>query len=198
MTKRNLVLMLAGSLALGYLAIMVIGNSIVEAQGRGDTPVVLIGGSVTLGERSSDANQNWQPITAQKAYYAPAGTSIDTIVIKNNPDDGSTDRLSIPVAGVPWEIDLFTTEVTGIAVKIQPDSTTPTNIDATAVSGTLCLRNKDLYYSHAVCPAGGGPPPQGADHFANVTIKINNVAIGTLNCVNYAGAPNKCRIVLKT
>jgi hypothetical protein len=206
-TVRNLVLMLAGSLALGYLAITVIGNPIVAAQvGRripADTPVVLLGGSVKLEEHSFPV-QNWQPgPLPTRYYYAPAGKSIATIVVKNNPGDGDgaglTDRLSIPVRGASWEIDLVTDEAHGIAVKIQPDSTTPTNIDATAVSGALCFDsgNKRLNYSHSVCSADGISSP-GTDTFTNVIVKINNVSIATLNCVNYDGTlPNKCKIVLR-
>jgi len=203
-TVRNFVLMLAGGLALGYLAIMVIGNPIVAAQLiPNDTPVVLLGGSVTLGEHSSVASQNWQSVTPQTEYAAPAGSPIATIVVKNNPSDvdgdGSTDRLRIPVpAGASWEIDLATAEVFGIAVKIQPDSTTPTNIDATAITGALCIDSgqKNLSYSHSSC---NGPTPVGIDTFTGVTVKINNVSIGTLTCVNADGTlPNKCKIVLKT
>jgi hypothetical protein len=84
-TVRNLVLMLAGSLALGYLAITVIGNPIVAAQvGRripADTPVVLLGGSVKLEEHSFPV-QNWQPgPLPTRYYYAPAGKSIATIAL---------------------------------------------------------------------------------------------------------------------
>jgi hypothetical protein len=105
-TVRNFVLMLAGGLALGYLAIMVIGNPIVAAQLiPNDTPVVLLGGSVTLGEHSSVASQNWQSVTPQTEYAAPAGSPIATIVVKNNPGDGdgdgSTDRLRIPIPPQP-------------------------------------------------------------------------------------------------
>ena len=120
-TVRNLVLMLAGSLALGYLAITVIGNPIVAAQRPGDTPVVLIGGSVKLEEHSFPV-QNWQPgPLPTRYYYAPAGKSIATIVVKNNPGDGDdpglTDRLNIPIPpGASWEIDLFTNEA-GIGEK---------------------------------------------------------------------------------
>ena len=205
-TVRNLVLMLAGSLALGYLAIKVMGNSIVAAQvvrplALGDTPVVLIGGSVKLEEHSR-TGQNWLPVTPLTTYGAPAGDPILTIVVKNNPGDGDgdalTDRLRIPVpVGASWEIDLATDEVHGTAVKIQPDSTTPTNIDATAITGALCFDsgNKRLNYSHSVCSGGNSP---GTDTFTNIIVKINNVPIGTFNCVNSAGAPNLCKIVLKT
>jgi hypothetical protein len=198
---RNLVFVLAGSLVLGYLAITVIGIPIVSAQRPGDTPVVLIGGSVTLGARSSVAGQIWHSITTQKAYFAPGGSAIVAIVVKNADSNNATDRLNIPIPpGASWEIDLFTKEVSGVAVKIQPDSGTPTNIDATAASGVLCPNsaNTDLYYSHTTCPAGNAPPPKPADTFDNVVVKINTFTVGTLNCVTLSGAANHCRIVLKT
>jgi hypothetical protein len=169
---------------------------------RGDTPVVLVGDSVILGEHSSSAGDNWQSVTPTTKYDAPAGTVV-MIVVKNNPGDGDgdtgTDRLRIPIPTAPgttWEIDLYTNEVNGIAVTIKPNST---NIEATAVSGALCFDsgNKNLNYSHTVC-SGGGTSSPGPDTFNNVVVKINNISIGTLNCVNYAGAPNLCKIVLKT
>jgi hypothetical protein len=168
----------------------------VNAQAHGDTPVVLVGGSVTLGEHSSSGS-DWSPATTPgTSYTAPAASAISAIVVKATPSDpdadSPNDRLHINVPmGNSWKIDILTSQLGNTkAVTITPSGS---NIVATANTGQFCHVGRDLRYSHnSNCPN----PNQPDDTFSSVIVTINEIQIGNLNC--NTGTLGLCKIVLET
>ncbi len=207
---RNLVLMLARSLALGYLAITVIGSPMAEAQhGPGDTPVVLIGGSLRFKGGMATANDSWQQVVLNKDYYYPASYPVGVIVLKQkakskgdgpDPDDANpgTDRTPVPISNPSWRADLFTVASpnTPVAHLMASPGSLQIHIVLDDANGYLCPVGtpikKVTYNPTKNCTTH-------AVSFSKVNITVNGVAAtpGSLTCQDSAGTNYHCKIVLR-
>jgi hypothetical protein len=194
------------------------------AANSGDTPVILVGGSMTFKAGAYQTPQSWSTVTAGQEYSVAPSYQISTIVVKatapadgdgSNPGDANptTDKLRLDVSTASsWEIDEFTSAygsnpVTKIFPK-QNGAITEIHLALLDTNGTLCPVNsanmKRISYSPTKqCPAQGSLPDA---TFSQVSVTLNGDVTaagtpqpsGTLNCVDSAGDPlGKCRIALK-
>jgi hypothetical protein len=188
---RNLVLMLAGSLALGYLSIMVIGSPIVAAQDRrpGDTPVVLVGGSLRFKAGSTTANDAWQQVVQNQDYYYPATYKVRAIVLKKSLDAGTdgpdsddtnshTDKTKVKISKTDsWRVDLFTRASPNTAVAHLEPQANGIHIILDAMSGALCPFGSPIvrvtYSTTRPCPADPNDPAYGVT-FSQIQITVNS------------------------
>jgi hypothetical protein len=188
-----------------------------------DTPVILIGGSVTFKQKSKGTKLNWDPLTDGRNGYTTNGKGpIATIVIKANYEgtdseinDGSTDRLRVSVPdGKTWSVDLFTKKPSPNKAKVtisSSDTSKLSTIDMVLLDSKLGILCPDattsvksvanVYYNDS----GSCPNPPVADEntfFTSITVTVDNKVVGTLNCfsVDSTGTTvdNKCRVVFRT
>jgi hypothetical protein len=186
---------------------------------NGDTPVVLVGGSMIFKSNFNRTAQDWAPVgTDGKEYQVSAAYQITAIAIKsgapNNDSDGpspsdglaSNDKLFIDVTNaVPWQIDEFTvaspsTAVTSVFSK-QNGANTEIHVRLNDPNGLLCPvggKYRRLAYSPTKsCPATGLP---GSVNFSQISVTVNGDAqpSGTLSCIDSNGdGPGRCRIALR-
>jgi hypothetical protein len=163
----------------------------------GDTPVVLVGGSMTFKADAYQTPQAWLTYTANKEYYVSPNYQISTIVLKAvvGPDNdttgsgdanSSTDKIRVDVSNADtWEIDEYTvasgnTPVVKIAPK-QNGSITEIHLYLLDAGGMLCPVNQNnvrIRYSPTTsCPApppSAGTTPPVAPIFSQVSIRLNN------------------------
>jgi hypothetical protein len=193
----------------------------------GDTPVVLVGGSMTFKAGAYKAGQSW--MQDDTGYHVSPSYQISTIVLKTSapPDNNDstnsgdanpgTDKLRVDVsASNSWEIDEFSVAGgnTNPVVKIFPQQNGPvTEIHLVLLdnTGKLCpvtRKNVRLRYIPNIqtCPNPPLPddPPTGSPPvppvLSQISIKLNGEAnpSGTLSCFDSGGDPaGKCRIALK-
>jgi hypothetical protein len=192
----------------------------VTAAHSGDTPVVLVGGSLLF--RARDAGLLWVEDTPQKAYHLNPQYDVASIVVKKKPNKGgddpdtddstaSSDKLRVDVSNAAsWEVDEFIPGAAGKpdvrVASITPDSKTSYQIDLTATQGYLCPvpaepNTKHLTYSANPCPAPGQEPSD-AVTFSSiqviVTVGGQTQTWGTLNCVDAnSDKTGQCRIVFR-
>jgi hypothetical protein len=206
---RNLVLMLARSLALGYLPIMVIGNPIAVAQRPGDTPVVLIGGSLEFKGGRGAHNDAWQQVVLNQEYYYPASYRVGVIALKqkptstgNGPDrddaDSRTDKTPVPISNPNWRADLFTVASPNrpVAHLMADPVTLQIHIILDDTNGKLCTVGNPIERVTYV------PSKDCNDklfNFSKINITVNGVAAtpGSLPCQAATGPNYKCKIVLR-
>lgn len=206
MTVRRLGLVGAACLVMGGLAAGCKSSAPIPAPfvGKGDTPVVLVGGSLT----AKAPIKAWQPATmGLKEYFVSPGDPVQTIVVKatstQDTGDGSVggdksapDTIKVDVSQAQsWEIDEFTTGNVQVASLILNGDG---NIHfARSNNFTLCPNNsfhriavtQDAQCNHLV-------------PFSQVTISViyaghPSQTIGTLTCIDQNFNPGTCRIVLK-
>jgi hypothetical protein len=176
----------------------------------GDTPVVLVGGSLTI--KAGDTSYPWTLVSGM-TYQTTPNYPVKTIVLKTvasgNSDDGS-DKLKIDVSNASsWEIDEYiqgtdsdvkAASITG--VETAPNSASPIYLQPT--SGYLCPVQSaapitSLKYSlTSGCPDPVPPAPDPIK-FSKVSITINNQPFptGTLACYDSSDPKGTCRIVLR-
>jgi hypothetical protein len=160
----------------------------------GDTPVVLIGGSVDL---QASSKTNWQPdTTVPGGYYASGEGSIGAISIRN-PGDGELTR--VMTSGQSWVVTVVSDQANSITVN---QATSDPIIHVTPLSGTLTLPTtmpKKLHYHKRgmVCPGGRDD----CDTLQTISITVNNVPLGVFSCTDAAptpshpsGNPGHCRV----
>jgi hypothetical protein len=209
-TVRNLVLMVAGSLALGYLAITVIGNPIVAAQDRrpGDTPVVLVGGSLRFKAGRAAANDAWQQVVLNQEYYYPATYQVKVIVLKNSsdgdgdgpdPDDKKrkTDRTRVPITNPNWRADLYTLAAANTPVAhLVPQANYQIHLVLDDQSGSLCPVGTPI---QRVTYSPSKDCNNQSVSFSKINITVNGVPATppSLPCQDAAGTNNSCKIVLR-
>lgn len=195
------------------------------AASSGDTPVVLVGGSMVFKSNFNRTAQDWAPVGSDgKEYKVTAAYQITAIAIKasapKNDGDGatpgdaltSTDKLSIDVTNaVPWQIDEFTaasptTSVTSV-FSVQNAGNTEIHIRLNDPKGAFCPVNgkyrRIAYSPTSSCPASGLPDPVS---FSQISITVNGDTnpdgtpkpSGTLNCLDSSGdGQGYCRIALR-
>jgi hypothetical protein len=208
-TMRNLVL--AGGLALGYLAIVVIGNRIVAAQNRrpGDTPVVLIGGSLRFKAGSTIANDAWQQKVLNQDYWYPAyrlaviALKQKTASIGDDPDvddvDTTTDTTRIPISNSNWRADLFTVasgnkpvaHLAGTRANLQ------IHIILDDTKGNLCPVGKPIIKKVTYVPSRDCNDD--SLKFSKINVTVNGVATtpASLNCPATPTGDHHCKIVFR-
>jgi hypothetical protein len=172
-----------------------------------NTPVVLVGGSLTF--KAADRNYAWQPDPAAptKQYYVSPNYKVAIIVIKaravsdtgddpvGDDSDPTTDGPSpADVSGATsWEVDAFTnTSVTPIASIFSPVS--GSNIDLVLNSGYFCNEtSKRLKYgTNQQCS-----DPREKIKFSKVQVLVNDQVVRTIKCVDDNHKKGTCRIVLR-
>ena len=204
-TIRNFVLMLAGTLTLGYLVAALTGSPIAADRGPfrpGDTPVVLVGGSLRFKAGRAAAGNAWQQVTQYKDYHYPANYKVKFIVVKISPDphgdgpDGddtnaATDKLRVDISNASsWQVDAY------IATSTDPVASLKLAADGMihlTGNGNLCPFGtpiKRIFYS-TDCSSE-------AVKFSQINITVNNNPAGTLSCLDGMGDPlGQCKIVLR-
>jgi hypothetical protein len=170
--------------------------AIVTTGRGGDTPVVLVGGSMTFKADAYQTPQAWLTDTAYKEYHVSPTYQISTVVLKAvlGPDndatgsgDGNptTDKIRLNVSTAEnWEIDEYTVASGNIpVVKIFPKQNgtiTEIHLYLLDAGGMLCPVNAGnmirIRYSPALsCPAPL-PSPVGtnpvAPIFSQVSIRL--------------------------
>ena len=160
-----------------------------EAQGPGDTPIVIVGGSLTF--RQGVTGGVWTPNAPGPNYSTTAAAPITTIVVK---DRNNGDRLRINVgSSSTWEIDVNSDLTPGTpAAVITPDALKTTlTVNVTDSNGMLVkVSPTDLVFRKQGCSGTGCDVG-----FTSITVIIDSIQIGTLNC-NQSGAGH-CNIVLR-
>lgn len=212
--RRQLIRTRVISLSLGALlggAGVGIAGSASNFAYQGDTPVVLVGGSVTVKEAYRKINLKWSP--SGNGYSTTLKHPIDVIVVKQDsskdkndshePDgDKSSTDLGTPVP-VPndakkWEVDLFTVDAGGVesAGPKLSWSSLGSNIELDNNGGVLVpcpASNRRIGYT----ACDNQPYPKFSR--VNIIITDKNGANSTtpLTCADSTGSAGHCRIVLR-
>lgn len=184
-----------------------------------DTPVVLVGGSLSFKAGSQKGTLQWTPVpgcsTPCTEYFLDPGYPVSTIALKNSSDDDPNDPNDPPAApdnnpakdkirvdisnASTWEIDEYTSvnSVDTQVALIKPSAAGTTEIHVKFLAGApggLCLtRSKRIMYSPTgACPASG--PVTDAVTFSKVTLQIDNgsnvtTSSGSLSCVDDSSKP---------
>jgi hypothetical protein len=172
----------------------------------GDTPVVLVGGSMTF--KPGVKNITWVPTgNDNKAFSIAANYPIMSIAVKSkagpDPDDNpvdddrdpSTDLIRLDVsAASTWTVDEYTS--TEKAATLSPDPGSLEQIDLTVQgSGTLSRKGKKLVYcSDANCSV--------KPDFDHVVITVTGAngqiqSTASLDCVDKNTTKGTCRIAFR-
>ncbi len=208
------------ALGVGVLgaAVAIFVNKAASA-GTGDTPVILVGGSLSFKAGSQKGTLSWTPVPATctsacTEYFLDPGYSVSTIALKDSSVDDGTDA-PVPADNNPakdkiradisnastWEIDEYATFNSSAEAQVASITPNATQIHVKVVApAALCLKTpKRLVFS----PTGVCPAPDGVA-FTRVALQIDNgpgttVASGSLSCVDDSADdnPNKCRIAFR-
>ena len=186
----------------------------------GDTPVVLIGGSLTF--KAGDSSYPWAPISGTTTYQATPNYAIKTIVVKQDTGAGgdggaASDKLRVDVSNATsWEVDEYISpaggspagtpdvEVASISgVSSAPNAVSP--IYLKPVRGFLCPAPTGATTISAIkygltsgCPESQAPAPD-LISFSKVSITVNGQPqpTATLACLGTSDPQGKCRIVFR-
>jgi hypothetical protein len=182
----------------------------------GDTPVVLVGGSLIF--KAPNKGYDWQELTAGQDYFVTPSYAISTIVIKSkaadDPGDGQVDDDSSPASdqlranvsnATSWQIDEFTTDSDATPVVSVTFDGSQMHVIQKSQSGILCpISKKRLFYSPTQpCPASPPTPttPPTPPIFSKVSLTITafgqKQTWGTINCIDVNNVQGKCRIVFR-
>jgi hypothetical protein len=175
----------------------------------GDTPVVLIGGSVVVKQGSTDTKQNWSP--HDNGYQTTSAHPIAWIALKKSSSDGkgdahdpddddaTTDQLpAVPVSSaVPWNVGLYTDEGNkdpNLIIAFTPGSGIQLTVGE--FGGSLCPNNsgRRIRYISGNCKADLKDQKEYTFAYAMVN---SNVASTKLPCTDSNGTKNRCRIVIR-
>jgi hypothetical protein len=193
-------------------------HKFIQSANPGDTPVVLVGGTLTIKSGAQANPPSWSPATQSTKYSLDPGYAIAKIVVKKNApvevddqsqggdDQPASDRLSVDVSDAgTWEIDAYAIAPTVGAQAKEVATLTPkkgtTEIDLNV------LQNADTtaalcYVSGSTLKIGLGHTGQGAScpdnsSFDSVILKLDGKTTGALNCIDANGTTGSCRIVLR-
>jgi hypothetical protein len=183
------------------------------ASGTGDTPVVLIGGSLTF--KAGDANYAWQNDSATEYHISPtypiASIAVKAKAIADSTDtpvgsdgDPASDVLRLDVNGASWQIDEYASNpaINNNIPYLAASITSQGNaiyVNLKDQGGFLCDANKNhkrILYGHA-------QDCSDADKFtftqAGLTVTSNgqSQATGFLNCIDQNTSKGTCRIVFR-
>ena len=171
----------------------------------GDTPVVLVGGSMTFAAKSP-----WKSITPLQEYSVDPQYDISKIVIKRIADDGSGDtkpnsdkfRVDVSLADA-WEIDAFANIYRQDGITF--DEVKVASIAPKANSTEIHLVRLDASNTAQFCDDGAGNIKFGRTAkcseklgFSRIELQVNGQVSASINCLDDAAkAIGKCRIVLR-
>lgn len=179
-----------------------------------DTPIVLVGGSLTFTTAAS-GYQWWQDGSA--GFHVSPSYAIKSIVVKTNQSgdgDGTagSDKLRVDVSNAnitSWEVDEFISPPAGSPPNTADTKvasiTWPTDptygayaIHLTGLSGYLCYSAG----TPTVIPYGqssGCSDPPGTIVFSTVSVMVNGQTqpTATLNCLDSSDPKGQCRIVFR-
>jgi hypothetical protein len=164
----------------------------------GDTPVVLIGGSVDL---QTGSKTTWKPDpNVPGGYYASGENSIGTISIKNAL--GDTEFTTVMTNGESLEVMVVSNQVKAITVSQAAKAAKDPTIHVALVTpapGTLNSPSATMLHYHKrgmECPGGR----DNCDNLETVSVTVNNISRGTFTCTNGPPTPSvpnpvgKCRV----
>jgi hypothetical protein len=191
---------------LGTLAVLVF-RALFAAAGSGDTPIVIIGGSLTF--KAGDKNVAWASDSATQYHVSPS-YALAAIVVKakSTPDSGDTpvgddsspktDRLVVDLSGATsWEIDEYT-KASGdspvVAITSSPSSNN-INLVLKDQNGFFCANKQMKRITYGVNQSCSDP--NNTISFAKVSVSVNNQEIGILDCIDQNNNPGICRIVFR-
>lgn len=194
---------LASSLVAAFLlggSVGAIRSLFVKTAGAsGDTPVVLIGGSLKFQAR--DTSYPWKMDTPT-TYHVSPNYPVQSIVIKakqvgtsGDDDDPTTDQLRANVSNATsWEVDEFITQQGAPDLQVASLTSLGYEINLTALNGYLCSGGTTISY---------GQQPGCVDQVvvSKVTLTVTEgdgpQQWGSINCVDSNNNPGKCRIVFR-
>lgn len=175
----------------------------------GDTPVVLIGGSVVVKHGSKDATQRWNPRNHGK-YHTALKHPIASIALKKDahPDhdddhraddlDPATDleRIDIPHAA-SWKVDVYEKKSDkDHAISIASDTSLGIVLTLEDESGGLHEHSKRrIAYSFDPGRAESGLKDA---TLTKAVVSVNGKVAGTLSPSDSSNTPGRCRIVFRT
>jgi hypothetical protein len=203
----------------GFVTVLVLGGLILARTGQpkaekpalpsGDTPVVLIGGTLTFN--AGDSTYPWTPVSGPPFQMTP-NYAIKAIVVKqdkNSSGDGGSDKLRVDVSSAAsWEVDEYIS-VAGVDVKaasitgVATPPNTPSPIYLNLVTGYLCPGSAPItvitYGNAAGCPAPPAAPAPDPIKFSKVSITVNGQPLptATLACYDASDPQGQCRIVFR-
>jgi hypothetical protein len=178
-----------------------------QAANPGDTPVVLMGGTVTVKVGSKDNRQKWKQKSGK--YFATPAFPIAVIVLKNtappdnddnhkaDDDDQNTDRQRIDVSGAKsWKVDVFA-QASDTTPIITITSGSDIQLALVNLSGALCKNTKrrTAYSTDQGCTTSG----KNNATFAKAVVSVDDTvpSNGTLTCTDPSLGSGKCRIVFR-
>ena len=176
----------------------------------GDTPVVLIGGSVVVKHGSKDATQRWHP-RSRGEYHTALKRPIASIALKKDahPDhdddhraddlDPATDleRIDIPHAA-SWKVDIYEKKSDkDLAISIASDTSLGILLTLEDQAGKLHEHSKRrIAYSFDPGRAESGLKDA---TITRAVVSVDGKVVGTLNPVDLkSNTPGICRIVFRS
>jgi hypothetical protein len=206
----------------GLGIIVVLGGLMLVRTGRppaerplvsGDTPVVLVGGTLAF---KADSSYPWTLVSG--TYQATPNYAIKAIVVKQDLTDGDSgaDKLKVDISNAAsWEVDEYISgavgapdvevaSITGVAST--PSTPSPIYLKLSTGGGYLCPGTTPITliaYSIAPCPPPPAPPPPppvpDGITFSKVSITVNGQPqpTATLACYDTSDPKGKCRIVFR-
>jgi hypothetical protein len=172
----------------------------------GDTPVILLGGSLTF--KAGDKNTAWDKDSATQYHVSPS-YAVGAIVVKAKPapDSGDssvgddinpkTDRLFVNLANATsWEIDEYTTvsDVDPVAAISATSSSNNINLALKDQKGFFCANKSMKRISYGLTQDCSD---SSAIKFAKIRVTVNDHEIGMLNCIDQDNKLGVCRIVFR-
>jgi hypothetical protein len=175
----------------------------------GDTPVVLVGGTLTFN--AGDNTYPWTPVSGPPFQMTP-NYAIKAIVVKQDKSssgDNGADKLRVDVSNAAsWEVDEYISvagadervaSITGVATP--PNTASPIYLNL--VTGYLCPGSAPItvitYGIAAGCPAPPAAPAPDPIKFSKVSITVNGQPqpTATLACYDASDPQGQCRIVFR-
>jgi hypothetical protein len=175
----------------------------------GDTPVVLVGGSLTFN--AGDSTYPWAPVSGTTYQTTPKYPILKIVVKQDTGTDDSSagsDKLRVDVSNATsWEVDEYISpakagdpdvQVTSIT-GVETNSGTASPIYLNLVKGYLCPGATKAITAITFGLMSGCTDPPNTIKFSKVSITINNQPqpTATLACYDSSDPQGQCRIVFR-
>jgi hypothetical protein len=175
----------------------------------GDTPVVLIGGSVVVKHGSKDTNQRWTP-KHNGEYHTTLAHPIASIALKKYalPDhddhhraddlDSDTDleRIDIP-AGASWKVDIYEQNSDKhSAISIASAANLGILLTLENEGGSFC-EHSERRIAYSIDPSRTEAGLKNAK-IAKAVVSVDGKVVGTIHPIDLkSNTPGICRIVFR-
>jgi hypothetical protein len=175
----------------------------------GDTPVVLIGGSLIVKHASKDKNQKWNSKNSRE-YHTTLTHPIASIALKkyahpDNDDDYRADdedpdtdlqHIDVPSAA-SWKVDIYAqTSDKHPTISIASGTRSDVRLILENQAGSLCEHSKRRI-AYSLDP-GGTESGQRNATLAKAVVSLDGNVAGTLNSIDLkSNTPGICRIVFR-